>query len=130
MTGGGSIFNSPKDKTARVTHGFELHCDPTVGPNNLEINWGGGNNFHLESLTSAVCSDNPAIEPNPPAAGFDTYVGVGEGRCNGLPAHAEWTFTDAGEPGTKDTATITITGGCTLTVSGNLDKGDQQAHKK
>ena len=45
MTGGGSIQCGD---FGRVTHGFELHCfaDGVIEPNNLEINWGGGNNFH------------------------------------------------------------------------------------
>ena len=50
-----------------MTHGFKLHCDIEIGPNNLEINWGPGNHFHLEELTSVTCSDDPAIEPPPPA---------------------------------------------------------------
>jgi hypothetical protein len=129
MTGGGSVFTS---EGQRVTHGFELHCDEEVGPNRLEVNW-GGNHFHLEDLTSAVCTDDPSIEPPPPAAPFDTYVGVGTGRCNGVPgATITFTFTDAGEPGTADTATIEITGcpdGGGITVSDNLKKGNHQAHK-
>jgi len=130
MTGGGSVFTS---ENGRVTHGFELHCDAEVGPNNLEINWGPGNHFHLEDLTSAVCSDDPNIEPPPPAADFDTYVGTGTGRCNGVAgATITFTLTDAGEPGKNDTATFEITGcpdGLTLSVSGNLNKGNHQAHK-
>ena len=46
-------------------------------------------------------------------------------------AMAAWTFTDAGEPGKNDTATIVIKdslGTVVLTVSGNLDSGNQQAH--
>ncbi|SRR6266508_144267 len=126
MTGGGSVFTSTG---TRVTHGFELHCTPTDEPNNLQVNWGKGNHFHLEALSSASCSDDPGIAPNPPPAGFDTYRGKGTGRCNGLPATVEWTFTDAGEPGKNDTAEIHITGGCTLDVSGNLRSGNHQAHK-
>jgi hypothetical protein len=135
MTGGGSVFT--KGGT-RVTHGFELHCDPTVLPNNLEINWDGGNNFHLTALISATCTDEPGLAPPPPAAGFDTYVGTGTGSCNGVPgASITFTLTDAGEPGggknaPNDTATFEITGcpgGLTLTVSGDLKKGNQQAHK-
>jgi Dictyostelium (slime mold) repeat len=129
MTGGGSVFTKGGK---RVTHGFELHCDAEVGPNNLEINWPTGNNFHLESLTSATCTDDPAIEPPPPDAGFDTYVGTGVGRCNGVSgALITFTLTDAGEPGKFDTATFEITGcpgGLTLSVSGHLHKGNQQAH--
>jgi len=126
MTGGGSVFTTAG---LRVTHGFELHCDPTDLPNNLEINWDGGNNFHLTSLTTATCIDNPAIAPPPPDAGFDTYIGTGLGTCNGLPAAISFILTDAGEPGTKDTATFHITGACTLDVSNFLDNGNQQAHK-
>ena len=130
MTGGGSVFTAGGE---RVTHGFELHCNKASLPNNLEVNWGKGDQFHLEQLTSAVCSDNPAIVPNPPSAGFDTYVGTGAGRLNGVSgATAQWNFTDAGEPGNKDTAAIVIknsAGAVVLTVSGKLDKGNQQAHK-
>lgn len=129
MTGGGSVFTADG---VRVTHGFELHCDASVSPNNLEINW-QGNKFHLESLTEADCSDDPTINPNPPPAPFDTYHGQGTGRYDGADgATAEWTFTDAGEPGTGDHATITIkdaAGNTVLTVSGYLDKGNHQAHK-
>jgi len=129
MTGGGSVFGG---NSFRTTHGFELHCDKSNLPNNLEINWASGEKFHLEQLTSAFCFDDPAIAPKPPKAPFDTYVGTGIGRYNGVPgATAEWTFTDAGEPGTKDTAKIKITdagGHVVLFVSGNLEKGNQQAH--
>jgi hypothetical protein len=104
MTGGGSIFTA--DGT-RVTHGFELHCNKNDDPNNLEINWGTNpeNNFHLESLDFVRCSDDPNIVPNPPSASFDTYFARGTGICNGIAAAIVWTFTDAGEPGTADTAT-------------------------
>jgi signal peptidase len=144
MTGGGSVFN----ESIRITHGFELHCNPGCKPNNLEINWckeekdkdgkckkecKADNHFHLENLISAFCSDDPGISPNPPNAGFDTYVGNGTGRLNGVDgAIAEWTFTDAGEPGTKDFVKIVIkypNGTIALSVSGFLDKGNQQAHK-
>jgi len=46
-------------------------------------------------------------------------------------AIAEWTFTDAGEPGTEDTARIRITnaqGDVVLDVFGPLRKGNHQAH--
>ncbi len=128
MTGGGSVFTADGK---RVTHGFELQCDKSKNPNSLEVNW-GGNRFHLESLTSAACTDDPTIKPNPPAAGFDTYVGKGTGRYNGVTgATAEWTFTDAGEPGKNDTAKLVIKdagSNVVLSVSGNLKSGNQQAH--
>jgi len=102
-------------------------------PNRLEVNW-RGNRFHLEHLTSASCFDDPAISPNPPAAGFDTYRGTGTGRYHGQPgASAEWTFTDQGEPGKNDTAMIQIKDSSNvvvLTVTGKLNGGNQQAHQE
>lgn len=130
MTGGGSVFT--KDGK-RVTHGFELNCDKTKTPNNLEINWGKSNKFHLDTLTSASCTDDSSIDPGKPGVEFDTYKGTGTGKYNGVVgATAQWTFTDAGEPGSNDTASIQITdvyGNVVLTVSGNLNNGNQQAHK-
>jgi hypothetical protein len=123
MTGGGSVFET--DGT-RVTHGFELHCDTPDVPNRLEINW-AGHRFHLETLISAFCSEDPTINAGHPTNIFNTYVGFGSGLLDGGPgATARWTFTDAGEPGTNDTATIVIKdslGKVVLTVSGKLDIG-------
>lgn len=48
ITGGGSIFRLDG---VRVTHGFELRCDANDKRQNLEINWDGGNNFHLTEIT-------------------------------------------------------------------------------
>lgn len=128
MTGGGSVFAGK----VRVTHGFTLRCDGGDNPQRLEVNWDKGNKFHLTSLTSVLCSDDPAIVPKPPTAGFDTYEGTGVGRYNGVDgATASWKFTDAGEPGTADTARITIwdaNGNQVITVSGLVDKGNHQAH--
>ena len=129
MTGGGSVFMS--DGT-RVTHGFALNCDASMAQNNLQINWGKKNKFHLENLTTAACSDDPAINPKNPKASFDTYEGTGMGRYNGVSgATAHWIFTDAGEPGKLDIARILIKdagNNTVLTVSGNLKNGNQQAH--
>lgn len=131
MTGGGSVFT---DDGQRVTHGFQLRCDASREPQSLEINWGKGNKFHLEQLTFASCTDDPTIEPQPPAADFDTYEGEGNGRYNGVAgATAHWIFTDAGQPGVRDTATIEIrdvSGNLVLEVSGNLNKGNHQAHAR
>ena len=122
MTGGGRIEGSE-----RVTHGFELHCNPSELPNNLQVNWGKGNKFHLDMLTEVNCTDDPTIMPNPPEAGFDTMTGSGTGQCNGAPATIEFRFTDAGEPGSDDTAAVSISGGCSLTSSGTI-QGNHQAH--
>lgn len=129
MTGGGSVFKG----NMRVTHGFEIRCD-LKKPNNLEVNWPGGNNFHMDQLTSAVCTDDPAINQKPPAAPFDTFTGKGTGKLNGISgAKIEFVFVDAGEPGTKDKATMKIwdkANNLVLEVSGFLQKGNHQAHKK
>jgi len=124
MTGGGTVG------TGGVWHGLELHCDATVSPNHLEVNWTKNNKFHLESLDFAACSDDPSIAENPPAAGFDTYVGRGTGRYNGISGYTiEFRFTDAGEPAGSDTADITIfkpDSSVLITVSGTIN-GNQQA---
>ena len=125
MSGGGSISGSP-----RVTHGMRLECVKGDGPNNLQVNW-PQNGFHLESVTSAKCSNGAGIDPGQPRSTFDTLVGTGTGRCrNGGTASAYWTVTDAGEPGTADTMSIRITGGCSLNRAGALDRGNHQAHQR
>lgn len=127
MTGGGSVIGD-----MRVTHGFQLHCNVSKTPNNLQVNWGGGNKFHLENLMTASCSDSSSIEPTPPTAPFDTYEGIGIGRYNGVSgATARWTFIDAGEPGNNDFMEIVIwdsDGNEALNVSGNLTRGNHQTH--
>ncbi|MDP3940943.1 MAG: hypothetical protein Q8Q49_01395 [bacterium] len=127
MTGGGTI--PVGITTLEGKHGFELHCDVADLPNRLEVNWGKGNKFHLESLTTAVCSDT-ALDEQQPVAGFDTYKGTGTGRLNGVSgATAKWVFTDDGEPGVNDTARIVISDGVnTYTFSGDLKNGNHQAH--
>ena len=54
------------------------------------------------------------------------------GRFNGVSgATIDVVFTDAGEPGLNDLAVYTIRdadGNLILTASGNLNKGNQQAH--
>ena len=136
MTGGGSVFieqgNPGRSDDIRVTHGFELHCNAMIEPNNLEVNW-EGNSFHLENLTSAACSDNPDEDQLPRQMPIDTYNGVGVGRFNGISGfQIEFKLTDFGEPGTKDIAEFTIKTPDGLTtilfVSNNLDKGNHQAH--
>lgn len=131
MTGGGHIEDG--GKTRDTSHGFQLRCDATDHRQSLEVNWEGGNKWHLEDLTSATCIDDPALNECPPCAGFDTYIGTGVGRYNGdSGATAEWTFTDDGEPGTNDHFDMVIRdsgGNIVLDVSGFLDGGNHQAHK-
>ena len=137
MTGGGSVIDG---KYGRVTHGFELYCNPESRPNNLEVNWRFDRKayaFSLDSLTSRSCSDNPAISATPPDADFDTFDGTGVGRLRaGTGPFVEgytivFTFTDAGEPGAQDWVRMTITdpgGLVVLSVDGPIEFGNQQAH--
>ena len=111
MTGGGSIFTDEEDffvpPGTRVTHGFQLQCDVTLKPNNLQVNIhlpkGDGGRFHLDELVAALCWDDETTDPHPPSAPFDHYWGSGTGRFNGEAGYcADWMFTDLGEPGTED----------------------------
>jgi len=108
FVGGGKVY-VPKNgniKSFTLTHGFELHCDATQAPNNLEINW-MKNKFHLEQLVKATCIDDGSPnEPPPsphPGPTLDVYKGEGYGRYNGVcGAYATWEMDDNGEPGKKD----------------------------
>jgi hypothetical protein len=133
MTGGGFVDS---DAYGRVSHGFELHCDLS-SPNNLEVNWGKRpeHNFHLQLLTSANCTDDPSIIPDPPKdTGLDTFTGSGSGDLDGnAGATAMWIFTDAGEPGKNDRMKITIldaSSNVVLNVDDTLKGGTHQMHCK
>jgi hypothetical protein len=140
MTGGGGCtttdLNTGKD--IQVSHGFELHCNASDEPNNLEVNWSvegetGSHRFHLDVLAFADCSDQ-GFNEKPPTAGFDTYYGEGTGSYDGESgATAKWTFTDKGEPGKDDTLEIEIkdeSGEVVLSISCTLGSrgGNHQAH--
>lgn len=111
MTGGGKLLLCTPDNSmcvdvigapatnSGVTNGYELHCDGSL-PNNLEINDHLGTfKFKLDILQTANCiTTGPG--PNPPAAGFDTFIGQGNGTWGHggttQPACAEWAFADYG----------------------------------
>ena len=111
MMGGGSVITDENDLWApagtRITHGFELNCDPVAKTNSLDVqvhlpngDWG---RFNLEQMTYAWCSSSDTSTGRRPAAGFDTFEGAGTGRFNGESGFcADWAFTDQGEPGTMD----------------------------
>jgi Prealbumin-like fold domain len=148
MTGGGSVFTKTSDNNTvngttisnvRITHGFQIHCRLPDHNDNIQINWndktGKAHKFHLETLTSAVCTKDG--DPSPPkntANGFNIFTGVGIGRYDGIPgATLSFVFTDNGEPGRKDTATYLIrdaSNNIVLQVAAkNLDQGNHQAHR-
>jgi hypothetical protein len=94
----------------------------------------------MTELTSAVCTDSPAVGQAPPkSAPFDTFTGTGSGKLNNRSgARIEFVFTDAGEPGTSDTASIKVfdsDDNMVLYVPGDpnvpgyLDRGNLQTHK-
>jgi hypothetical protein len=94
---------------AKVTTGLQIHCHPKDPSVNFEINWAGGENFHLEDVTDVACSDNPLITPQPPKAPVDTIVATGFGKYNGLDGYTiEFTLIDSGEPDNKRTDQIAI----------------------
>jgi hypothetical protein len=132
MTGGGSIICPAP--VYRVTFGYELHCQPEhgsiPGPNNLEINFSGGEHFHLTTLTKAVCSGPDTTTPNAP---FDTLTGEGTGTLNGQAATIKFVLVDNAEPGRNyDTAkfVITTTSGTALNCGPRtLEGGNNQAHR-
>ncbi len=123
MTGGGKVGN--------VSHGFTLACGAGDRHHGLEVNQ-GSKNFKLTRVTSALCGDNPAVNPGNPDASFDTLSGGGTGKYNRVAgATATWVFVDGGEPGTKDRMTITVknaAGHIVIQAAGLLEMGNHQAH--
>lgn len=132
FTGGGSIYCPAP--IYRVTFGYELHCQPdgatTVPtPNNLEINFSGGDNFHLTFLGEAACTGPGTSRPR---TSFNTITGIGDGTFNGQPALVEFTLIDAAEPGAgQDSASFKITQGSTVVLNCTqyLEGGNNQAHR-
>lgn len=137
FTGGGKQVDVG---VAKVTRGLTIHCDLLLS-NNLEINWGVREHFHMTRHLTAVCSDDPAIDQRPPNAPLDTLVGMGTGRYNNQDGYTvEFTLVDAGEPGRMDRMAIRIfqtsnPGNVVLNVplayliGGNLQAHYDQPHK-
>lgn len=97
MTGGGFQIRIGQ---VRITGGLTLHCDNTLS-NNLQINWPGAK-WHIEkeSLEEIMCIDDPAFEPHPPKAPFDTFIATAIGKLNGVDGSViHFRFIDDGEPG-------------------------------
>ena len=139
MTGGGKVVGKAYTykngvKTSHnvyVTHGFTLGCDIPDRPQRLQINWSGGNKWHMEELEATECHDSPQRDEGMPRAGFDLFKGWGEGRLNGdSGAEIEFKFTDRGEPGEDDEIRIRIwdtDGNLVLKVDGPIAYGAEMA---
>jgi hypothetical protein len=101
----------------------------------LKVQWDGGNRFDLTSYSTPLRCVDTAADEGQPKAGFDTIVGQGGGVLNGVSgATARFSFTDAGEPGVDDTATITIAdrdGNVVFQITNAkiTDGGNHQAHR-
>ncbi|MFN2547890.1 MAG: PKD domain-containing protein [Myxococcales bacterium] len=125
MTGGGTLAGG-------VSHGFELRCDHSISPERLEINWGRGQKFSLETMTSSGCTYDAALAPPNPEAQFNTLTGSGSGRLNGTSGYrVTFSFTDADARGLRDTAQMTIvspSGATVFSAGGTLTGGHQEAH--
>ena len=134
MTGGGGQIAVGD---VNITRGFTIHCDLELS-NNLQIVWHDDTDqWHIDKpLTSAICLDNG--DPTPPAAPFNTFIGEGIGRLNGVDGSmVRFTFIDNGEPGRNDMAAIAIWAPgadpdmddpVKEVVLSNLDHGNIQAH--
>ena len=101
LTGGGfqlGVF-IPGIGDVRVSRGLTIHCDVRLS-NNIEINW-PDNKWHITKEQIRIfCSDDPDIEPDPPAAPVDTFEGFALGSLNHVDGSVLcFTFKDAGEPG-------------------------------
>jgi hypothetical protein len=112
FTGGGKVVVSnaivPTSGSVTVTKGFEVDCDMMPAHENLELNWDGGNHFHMNKITSAVCTlqGNP---PNPPKAPVNRIDATGTGSYDGTAGYTVvFTLWDQGEPGRNDQAGFVV----------------------
>lgn len=142
MTGGGHILgtNNLTGDTVKVTHGFTLHCRTATDPQRLQVNWSGGNSFHLTELEDSYCAEEGYDQENPRAP-FDTYYGEGTGRLTTRDGketgYATWRFVDDGEPGGAnenggDELLIEVynsDGVLVMFADGQITKGNHQAHR-
>jgi len=112
FTGGGKVVVSnaivPASGDVTVTKGFEVECDLNPAHENLELNWDGGNHFHMNTITSAVCTI-AGIPPNPPKANVNRIDATGTGSYNGTDGYTVvFTLWDHSEPGVNDEAGFVV----------------------
>jgi len=114
----------------KTQHQVQMGCTAAQG-GRLTVK-GKTGTFELRQVDYAICVDDPAISATPPDAGWDTHRGSGTGTFNGAPGYTvEWKLTDAGEPGSADSASITVrspSGAVVLSEGGLLVGGNHQAH--
>ncbi|MGE3909326.1 MAG: CARDB domain-containing protein [Chloroflexota bacterium] len=95
---------------------------------------GGWGRFHLTSMTSAQCLNDPSIANGARGATFDTHRGTGRGRlADGSSASIEWAIVDGGEPGRRDRITVTVRdarGRTVFNLSGTLQAGRVRARSR
>lgn len=131
MTGHGHFIH---DDHGKVQWEFRNSvCNARRFPD-LKVEW-GRNKFRLTSYVGALtCVDLPGVNEEHPVAGFDTIVGQGPGLLNGKPAHAVFTFTDAGEPGRNDYGSVKIVQDGDVVLEFTDEKagagGNHQAHRR
>jgi hypothetical protein len=129
FTGGGFQINA---NDLRVSRGFTLHCDAILS-NNFEVNWAGGNNFHIDkNPTNVHCQF--INDPRPPAAPVNRIDITGTGTLNGAPATVTLVLIDNGEKNgaPADQAYIAVNGNALTDGSvlspAPIDGGNIQAH--
>jgi hypothetical protein len=129
FTGGGFSID---ENEVRVSQGFTLHCDAMLS-NNFEVNWAGGNNFHIDkNPTDVKCF--LIDDPNPPDAPVNRIEINGTGTLNNAPATVTLVLIDNGEKSgaPQDQVYIAINGtpitGGTFAVPTDIDGGNIQAH--
>lgn len=132
MTGAGTVITDEYGRSHYTLRNSVCASDRFP---DLKVQWSGGNRFDVTDYSSPLrCVDTAANEGRP-RAGFDTIVGQGTGVLNGEEgASATFSFTDAGEPGRNDRATITITdadGNVVFRIANEKISagGNNQAHK-
>ena len=139
FTGGGNFLAEAGGATVKATHGLALWCKTSHDPQQLQVNWSGGNGFHLTDLQDSFCTEEGYNQENPEAP-IDTYYGEGYGKLNfgagdKAVGYAKWRFVDDGEPGGgRDLIRIVIrrdgpAGEVLLTADTALTKGNHQAHR-
>jgi hypothetical protein len=106
LTGGGWTG----DPDQKIVFALRLACPPVDdpsqidGPNQLDVSFGPGSHFHLDTITSASCAVDQDEKQN-----GGIYRGTGTGVCNGQIAAARFIFRTAGKSGLEeDSAAIEV----------------------